>query len=334
MKFSSNLIVKSFLESNRTLQFLTYRSGLCRAGEVCCRIPKTTPPPFTLKPKPQSVFSTFLRPVHYEKCGKRGGRIEKRILIDFGSDSVESEEEDVEVIGESAFGEFPWMIEIQKWNRSIGEFQYQCGGVLINPSTALTVTHCVKSVLKFTNLKIRAGEWDRATTNEYLPHQDRIVSRVIHHPQYYSGGLYNDISIIKWNEPLDMTLANVQSICLPDEYDDFEGQTCTASGWGKDRFVNGKNSQILKYVDLPIVESRKCEKQLQDIRFGRRFRLHDSFICAGGDANSDTCEGKIFKIHKNLQFYSIVSFLKVMEEVRWFAKRTACIHWLDWSAGA
>ena len=42
-----------------------------------------------------------------------------------------------------------------------------------------------------------------------------------------------------------------------------------------------------------------CERKMQQVTrsqgtrpvFGRRFRLHDSFLCAGGGKGSDTCTG-------------------------------------------
>lgn len=48
---------------------------------------------------------------------------------------------------------------------------------------------------------------------------------------------------------------------------------------------------IMKKVPLPIVDSRKCEKELQQSRLTHRFRLHPSFTCAGGETGVDTCEG-------------------------------------------
>lgn len=35
-----------------------------------------------------------------------------------------------------------------------------------------------------------------------MDQQKRIIHEVSKHPQYYSGGLYNDVAIIKWRDPL------------------------------------------------------------------------------------------------------------------------------------
>ena len=56
---------------------------------------------------------------------KKGTKIEKRILLD-----DEYDDGDDAVIGETAFAEYPWMVEILKKNRKTGNYEYKCGGVL------------------------------------------------------------------------------------------------------------------------------------------------------------------------------------------------------------
>lgn len=46
---------------------------------------------------------------------------------------------------------------------------------------------------------------------------------------------------------------------------------------------------ILKKIELPVVERRECEKALRTTRLGSYFKLHASFICAGGEEGKDTC---------------------------------------------
>ena len=47
------------------------------------------------------------------------------------------------------------------------------------------------------------------------------------------------------------------------------------SGWGKDTFGDGGNYQhLLKEVDLPVLDSRDCEKKLRRTRLGNDFVLH------------------------------------------------------------
>lgn len=47
----------------------------------------------------------------------------------------------------------------------------------------------------------------------------------------------------------------------------------------------------MKEVSLPIVPHDQCQEALRRTRLGRRFRLHRSFVCAGGQEGKDSCKG-------------------------------------------
>lgn len=57
------------------------------------------------------------------------------------------------------------------------------------------------------------------------------------HEGYYSGALFNDIALLYLNEPVKFA-PNVDTVCLPPASAKFDGQTCYASGWGKNSFGN------------------------------------------------------------------------------------------------
>lgn len=61
-----------------------------------------------------------------------------------------------------------------------------------------------------------------------------------------------------------------------------------------DSAAEGHYQVILKKIELPIVPHATCQSSLRNTRLGRYFVLHDSFICAGGEAGKDTC-----KVHQN-----------------------------------
>merc|ERR1711899_670170 len=84
----------------------------------------------------------------------------------------------------------------------------------------------------------------------------------------------------------------IDTICLHQPEELFNGQTCFATGWGKDQFGAAGNYQVvLKEIDLPVVGHDQCEASLRTTRLGKRFQLDDSFICAGGVDGKDTCKG-------------------------------------------
>ena len=153
----------------------------------------------------------------------------------------------------------------------------------------MTANHCLKGThINPSNFLVRAGEWDRGTTLEFAPHHDRHVTQIIAHPQYYSGGLFNDIAVLKWVQPFAKEV-NIAPICLPEETEVFEaGKYCTVTGWGKGD-DQSRTTDKLKFAKVPLVKRDTCERQFKNERLGQRFKLHSSFICAGGEAGIDSC---------------------------------------------
>merc|ERR1711963_568065 len=245
--------------------------------DVCCKDPDFVPPP-----PPKIKYSP--------KCGRRnqnglGVRIQG---------FTESE---------SQFGEWPHMCAIlhekpieQEAGYGGAEPQtanlYQCGGSLIAPGTILTAAHCVEKFRQNpSQLKIRCGEWDTQNETEPYPHQDRYVEALNIHPEFDGRNLHHDFAVLSTSE--DFVLAShIDTVCLPQAEELFEESTCFATGWGKDKFGSaGQYQVVLKEIDLPVVSNSDCQDRLQSTRLGRKFKLHGSFICAGGVSGKDTCKG-------------------------------------------
>jgi secreted trypsin-like serine protease len=190
------------------------------------------------------------------------------------------------------FGEYPWQAALLK---RIGpqDSLYVCGGVLISPNFILTAAHCIKEN-RAGDLKVRLGEWDVHREDEFYPYIERFVSDIVIHPDFFPGNLINDIAIIKFENPIDLSTAgpHIQPACLPEPYDSFVGQRCWVTGWGKNSFGSqGEYQSVLKEVDVPVVSSGDCEHSLQTTRLGRLYQLHPGFLCAGGEKGKDACEG-------------------------------------------
>jgi len=195
----------------------------------------------------------------------------------------------------SQFGEWPNMCAILNQTAD-GKEEFVCGASLIDRRVVLSVAHYLKDNSDTSKFKyvVRCGEWDTQSTNEPLLHQDRVVKKILLHPGYTSDRLaHNDVSILVLEQPFELD-RHIDTICLPsqDDVSHISLEECIATGWGKDRFGNDSNYQVvLKEVQMDMVDHKTCEKKLQGTRLGSKFTLDKSFNCAGGEAGVDVCTG-------------------------------------------
>ncbi|KAG0409773.1 hypothetical protein HPB47_013128 [Ixodes persulcatus] len=221
------------------------------------------------------LFST--KRFNTKKCGVRGG--------------VQSTAGGISQIvgGEKAAPlEFPWQISLRIFNVT-GNYErgHTCGGSIINKQHVMTAAHCVDGRTP--------AEFIVVVGDQNIQVQDPTEEKIgiTMHPQYNSETITYDYAILKLNKTLDFNgqEKHLMPICLPTLYQNFDGQTCTASGWGltKDRSQGGNttNPDLLK-VDLPIVPYDECSRDYKGINQIDR----NTMICAGlKEGGKATCQG-------------------------------------------
>ncbi|XP_034472873.1 phenoloxidase-activating factor 2-like [Drosophila innubila] len=185
------------------------------------------------------------------------------------------------------FAEFPWVVAIFVSNDT--DKMYIGGGSILTPNMVLTAAHIVCSQ-QTEDLSVRAGEWDTRTESEPYSHQERDVVERICHEHYNKVNFFNDIAVLLLRSELSLN-HHIMPICLPRKYEYPNTERCFVAGWGKDKFTDSATSNVLRKVDLPIIDHTTCERQLWKTHLTRYFRLNQSFVCAGGEKEKDTCTG-------------------------------------------
>jgi len=152
---------------------------------------------------------------------------------------------------------------------------------------------CEESHQVFRSLSVTCGDSD-LQSKENEAKQTTKVSKIIVHPNYNPKSLIHDIAILIVEEPFKYS-KEVGPVCLPrPNQEPVEGSLCIATGHGRDTFGFGAFSQKLRKVSLPLWNSNQCESTLNDKFFSNKtidWKIHPSFLCAGGKKDSDTCEG-------------------------------------------
>jgi len=165
---------------------------------------------------------------------------------------------------------------------------YVAGGALI----ALHVVISVRQKIDDMNpeqLLVRAGEWDFKTETEHYRHVDAEVKQIVRHPDFDMDSGANNVALLFLKRSLKASI-HINPICLPEGPKNFDLSRCIFTAWGKKSFEDFTHMNIMKKIELPVVQSSTCQHAISQY-LGGEFVLHNSLMCAGGEKDKDSCMG-------------------------------------------
>ncbi|XP_044133425.1 ovochymase-1 [Bufo gargarizans] len=142
---------------------------------------------------------------------------------------------------------WPWIANLQdQWGKSF------CGAAIIHKKWILTAAHCSFVV---GSDRVIIGHTDRSVTNK----TEAIVRKSYVH-ELYSEDLDPpdyDICLLELEHPVPLG-DSIAVICLPQEAEEFEHDSCLTAGWGATKGRSIYSPKLLQQAKIPLLSSEAC----------------------------------------------------------------------------
>jgi secreted trypsin-like serine protease len=152
---------------------------------------------------------------------------------------------------------WPWQLVLETGTE--GDWNLACGAVLIGSNWALTSADCLRGVQY--PIRILAGV--HARSDPILPEQIRLVDEadITVHPDFSSTDLANNIAIIQFTEPYDLSTNRIRNVCLPPGSSTlyYENPGCYLTGWGINQADGTSPVDVLQRAGIDVIRPANCE---------------------------------------------------------------------------
>ncbi|XP_070144869.1 phenoloxidase-activating factor 2-like isoform X2 [Drosophila kikkawai] len=150
---------------------------------------------------------------------------------------------------ETLFGANPWVVGI--YSKDTGK--YIAAGTLIRYDALLTSAQALADIPQ-DQLLVEAGNWDRLSEVESLPHLNRSVRSIDVNE--------NLVALVHLDTPFYPTLPHIVPACLPRKSDAaYTEKSCQTVGWGQPK-INGSASDRMWFKKYSVMSREDCDYYL------------------------------------------------------------------------